>query len=79
MNTSRLERLIAVVTVYQHNFRILHWRCVGAHFDTIHELMQKYYENLGEYLDELTEFLMMNSDGTPKSLPKALSILEHGE
>lgn len=79
MNTSRLERLIAVVTVYQHNFRILHWRCVGAHFDTIHELMQKYYEKLGEYLDELTEILMMNSDGTPISLPKALSILEHGD
>lgn len=79
MNVSRLEMLIAVTTVYQHNFKILHWRCVGPHFDTIHELMEGYVSKIGEFLDDLTEILLMSSEGSPISLPRALSILQNGE
>lgn len=79
MNISKFELLIAVTTVYQHNFKILHWRCTGPEFDMVHELMHSYYIQLGTFLDDLTEILLMNDDGTPISLPRALNILENGE
>lgn len=33
----------------------LHWNCIGPHFFSIHQLAQKQYEEIFEFIDEIAE------------------------
>ena len=54
-----MQKLMVVCMRYQYNFRIMHWKSCGKHFDSVHNVMSEYYEELTEKLDDIAEFCMM--------------------
>lgn len=56
MNKQKLY--LALLTVYENNFRVLHWKASGKHFLSEHNKYSDYYEKLGEYMDETAEQLL---------------------
>lgn len=49
------KKLLAVLINYHHNFRILHWKVSGCHFDRYHEITASYYDSLQEHIDKIAE------------------------
>lgn len=54
-----MQKLMVVCMMYQYNFRIMHWKSFGKHFDSVHAVMSEYYEELTKKLDDIAEFCMM--------------------
>lgn len=56
-----MERLLlAILIVYQQNFKILHWCASGAEFHTQHDQANKYYSKLEDDIDNVAEICMIN-------------------
>jgi DNA-binding ferritin-like protein len=56
MNSQRL--LLAKLILAKSNFQVLHWKCTGIDFDTIHAVTNKYYDMANSDLDDVAEILM---------------------
>lgn len=50
-----IRTYMAYLTLYENNFRILHWKLAGPHFHCNHERFGGYYDHLGTLLDETAE------------------------
>jgi len=50
-----LQRQQASHTVLAFKTRAAHWQLTGAHFNHLHELLGKHYDQLDEMIDELAE------------------------
>ena len=59
MECDNLKRLFAGLVVYNYNLKLLHWNCIGKHFDTVHELMDDYSSVTNNYIDEIAEIMKM--------------------
>lgn len=71
-----MERLLlAILIVYQQNFKILHWCASGAEFHTQHDQANKYYSKLEDDIDNVAEICMMN-DIRPLNTKEAFSMLD---
>ena len=70
-----LRTYMAMLTLYENNFRILHWKLAGAEFHKTHERFGAYYDQLGTFMDETAE-QMITLGETPVSSRDALSILQ---
>lgn len=70
-----LRTYMAMLTLYENNFRILHWKLAGAEFHKTHERFGDYYDQLGTFMDETAE-QMITLGETPVSSRDALSILQ---
>ena len=68
------ELYMALLTVYENNFRGLHWKLSGHNFNNNHTRFSEYYEQLGTYLDETAEQMIIQGK-TPVSSSRALDIL----
>lgn len=68
------ELYMALLTVYENNFRGLHWKLSGHNFNNNHTRFGDYYEQLGTYLDETAEQMIIQGK-TPISSSRALDIL----
>ena len=67
---------LSVLMVYQHNFRILHWKASGIEFHTQHDWAAKYYDELGEYIDKIAEIsIRLKQD--PVNYKEAVELLEN--
>lgn len=69
-----LRRLLAILTVYENNFRILHWMRGGDVFHKDHERLGDYYEQMGDFMDQIAEYLIAEG-GTPCNTAEALNII----
>lgn len=67
-----MQKLMAITEKYQYNFRIMHWKSYGKHFDSVHNVMAEYYDELTEKLDDIAEMCMMQGV-LPISLEDAAS------
>lgn len=52
---SKQSLYMAMLTIYENNFRVLHWKIAGQGFHYAHKRFGEYYETLGDYLDETAE------------------------
>lgn len=69
---------LALLTLYENNFRGLHWKVQGCGFHVDHERFGGYYDKVGEFMDQTAEALI--SQGFPPvGIPKALDILNQVE
>ena len=50
-----LQRQQASHTVLAFKTRAAHWQLTGAHFNHLHEMLGKHYDQLDEMIDELAE------------------------
>lgn len=50
--------LLMMLKVYANNIQILHRHLVGSNWNSDHERLQEYYEEVQKCLDDLTELLM---------------------
>lgn len=66
----------AVLTVYRHNFKILHWGASGKKFDRIHKLADEYADMVTADLDVVAEMALRNGQ-TPCSMNNAIEILHN--
>lgn len=66
---------MALLVVYENNFRGLHWKLAGPNFHTNHLRFGDYYEKLGEFMDETAEQMIIQYKA-PVSAQDALKILE---
>lgn len=53
-----LREFSAVLTVYAHNFHVLHWGATGRKFDRIHNLADEYYQMITGDIDVVAEQAM---------------------
>ena len=74
MNES-LRNYMAVLTVYENNFRVLHWKLCGRDFHVTHSRFGDYYDEMGTFLDETAEQIL-SLGGTPVNSHEALAMLE---
>lgn len=73
-----LRTYLAYLTLYENNFRVLHWKIAGPNFHTTHERYGAYYDKLGAMLDETAE-QMITVGATPVAMTEALSLLDETE
>lgn len=66
----------AVLTVYRHNFKILHWGASGKKFDRIHKLADEYADMVAADLDVVAEMALRNGQ-SPCSMNNAVEILHN--
>jgi len=52
----QLQRLLAALTLFQQNLKILHWNIVGIDFDSTHALLGDYYDDFEDFIDDTAEF-----------------------
>lgn len=69
------NKLLAILINYHHNFRILHWKVTGCHFDEYHELCANYYETLQEHIDLIAEIGIIYNE-QPLGLVEAFELLK---
>lgn len=69
-----LKLLAAALTLYQYNFKMLHWNASGHKFDKIHDLSSEYELKISETLDKVVE-MAMRVDDVPFSLSECLTSL----
>ena len=69
------NKLLAILINYHHNFRILHWKVTGCHFDEYHELCANYYETLQEHVDLIAEIGIIYNE-QPLGLVEAFELLK---
>lgn len=70
-----LRTYMAYLTLYENNFRVLHWKLAGHDFHTAHERYGCYYSHLGTLLDETAE-QMISIAATPVGAREALHLLD---
>lgn len=56
---STMQKLLAISVLYQHNYRVLHWKVCSTDFDPVHALMDSYVSEFGEFIDKFAEMSMM--------------------
>ena len=66
---------LSVLLVYQHNFRILHWKASGHNFNMIHEWADNYSNNLSVCIDKIAE-IAMRLGQQPVNYKEAAELLE---
>lgn len=66
----------AVLTIFRHNFKILHWGASGKKFDRIHNLAEDYANMVNEDLDVIAE-MGMRCGQHPVSMCEAIETIEH--
>ena len=66
---------LSVLIIYQHNFRILHWKASGNNFNMIHEWADTYYNTLNTYIDKIAE-ISMRLNQNPVNYKEAAELLE---
>lgn len=71
-----LKELCAVLTVYSHNFHVLHWGATGHRFDDIHRLADQYYKMITDDIDVVAE-QGLRLGQNPGGYSENLAILEH--
>lgn len=69
---------LSLLTIYENNMRMLHWKLAGHGFHTAHERFGKYYEELGTYMDETAEQII-SLGGTPVNAAEAISIVRESD
>lgn len=69
------KKFLAVLILYHHNCRILHWKVKDINFDEYHELASEYYDHLQEDLDKVTEIAITYNEN-PLSLIDAYNLLK---
>lgn len=65
---------MALLTVYENNLRILHWKTCGIIFLPIHKWLNKFYVEFGNMLDAVAEQIL-SADGQPVSAKESLEML----
>ena len=50
--------LLMMLKIYANNIQILHRHLIGANWNSNHERLQSYYEEVQKCLDDLTELFM---------------------
>jgi len=73
-----LQTLLASLILNTHNIRVLHWNVVGIDFDPVHKILEKYYNTLQEYTDEVAEICLQLNINT-LGLIEALKLLQKDE
>ena len=68
------RNLLAALILFQHNVKILHWNLVGVDFDPVHQLLGDYYDQLGEFIDDIAE-TSIQLEIPPVGLTEAFDIL----
>ena len=53
-----MEKLMSVLKVATHNLQVVHRNLTGAGWFSDHELIAKYYKELGEMTDDVIEIAM---------------------
>lgn len=71
----KLKLLMALLTIYENNFRVLHWKLSGTGFHTAHERYGGYYDSLGDHMDMIAEQII-SLGGKPVNMQEALSTIE---
>lgn len=54
----KLQELLSLMVIHEHNFRVIHWNCIGKKFDKIHSITKEYYEMLSDDQDIVAEMAM---------------------
>lgn len=72
---SDIKTYLALLTVYENNFRVLHWKLYGSEFHTTHERFAGYYETLGTYMDETAELILTIGE-SPINSTMAIEVLQ---
>jgi len=70
-----MRKYMAFVTIYENNFRVLHWKLSGCDFQTAHPRYGDYYDHMGDMLDEVAEQII-SMGGNPVNAKEALGMLE---
>lgn len=68
------NKLLAILINYNHNFKILHWKVTGCHFEEYHEICANYYETIQKHMDAIAE-IGLTYDEEPIGLVEAFEIL----
>lgn len=73
-----LRLYLSLLTIYENNMRMLHWKLAGKGFHTAHERFGKYYEELGQYMDETAEQII-SLGGSPVNMAEAIGIVRESD
>lgn len=65
----------ALITLAENNMRVIHWKLCGDDFNITHERYGKYYDELGNMMDECAE-QMITIGINPVSMMEAVEILK---
>jgi DNA-binding ferritin-like protein len=73
---SPLQKLNAVLRMYESNFRILHWNAKGIDFNDSHKsITTEYYEMIGKTIDQIAEIMARLGENVPNYV-EVLNILK---
>ena len=73
-----LKVFLAQLTLYESNFRVLHWNSTGNGFDRAHLAAGDYYEMVADDIDVIAEYLG-RLDIFPANIIEAVHIIEQAE
>ena len=68
----------ALLRVYEHNMKVLHWGCFGPKFDRAHTLCDQYADMIHEDIDWAGE-TGLRIDQNPPSFDKIVEILQNAD
>lgn len=75
MASYQMRTYLAALTIYENNFRVLHWKMCGPGFHVAHERFGTYYDTLGTFMDQTAEAMISIGD-SPVNLMQAIEILQ---
>lgn len=73
-----MKLYLSLLTLYENNMRILHWKLAGNGFHMAHERFAGYYETLGDYMDEAAE-QMITLGGNPVGVNDAIGVVRDSD
>lgn len=70
-----MREYLAVLTLFESNFRVLHWKLAGKEWHNSHERFGGYYDQMGEFMDQTAE-QMLSMGENPLHDKQAYELLE---
>lgn len=67
-----LQNIFANLIYCRHSIHMLHWRCVGTDFDSVHSMLDGYVSKMSEFIDEVAE-MILSLDGLPLTFEECVS------
>ena len=73
-----ITEYLALLTLYQNNAQVLHWKVCHHNFHKTHERYAEYYDQLNEYMDQTAE-QMITIGMSPLNMSGALDVVSSSD
>lgn len=72
-----LRVFLAVLLLYENNFRLLHWKAKGPYFKIMHEQADELYNKIHQDIDRIAEMTMRMGQNPPDQMEGTKLLIDY--